>query len=321
MDLPLDIKANIEELSNKYKTCDLISCYNEISSFYLRELATDERLIVNDIRALTYAITRMGATYGAITASLKQFVSCISPEAITFISDFGSGTGNVFLAAPLFFPSFKKGVSIERETSMIELAKKLNPASNISYINSNIIELSPETLSKSDLVTSAYTFNELNPQDRKSVLDKMFKASNEFILIVEPGTTKSFLMMKEIRDYLLNKGMYLVAPCPHVKECPMSQNDWCHFKTRVSRSRLHKLIKGGDAPYEDEKFTFLAFCKHQESIINKPCNRVIRHPLTYKGRIELTLCNKNGDIENIIVSKSNKENYKKAKKVMQGDEF
>ena len=41
----------------------------------------------------------------------------------------------------------------------------------------------------------------------------------------------------------------------------MEPDDWCHFTCRVARSRLHKLLKGGEAPYEDEKFAFLAVAR------------------------------------------------------------
>ena len=92
-------------------------------------------------------------------------------------------------------------------------------------------------------------------------------------------------------------------------------NTWCHFSTRVSRSKLHKDIKGGDAPYEDEKYSYIAFSKSE--VI--PCkNRILRHPQINPGFVELEVCSKDG-FKKIKYSKKDKELFKKARKSDAGD--
>ena len=109
----------------------------------------------------------------------------------------------------------------------------------------------------------------------------------------------------------------MVAPCTHSGECQLKEDDWCHFACRVSRSRLHKLMKGGDVPYEDEKFSFLAMSK-------APCqpapSRILRHPLKEAGRITLRLCSENGIAEK-TVTKKHGDLFKKARKANSGDPF
>ena len=95
----------------------------------------------------------------------------------------------------------------------------------------------------------------------------------------------------------------------------MTGGDWCHFQQRVARSRLHKQLKGGDAPYEDEKFCFLALTKEAPEAA---CGaRVLRHPLIAPGRITLTLC-ESGAVQNRVVTKKDPL-WKQARKIHAGD--
>ena len=82
------------------------------------------------------------------------------------------------------------------------------------------------------------------------------------------------------RDILLREGAFLLAPCPHSGPCPLQSPDRCHFSCRVSRSRLHRMLKGGEAPYEDEKFTYLIFSRTPGT----PTGRIIRRAQRLPGR-------------------------------------
>ncbi len=164
-------------------------------------------------------------------------------------------------------------------------------------------------------MSESYFINEIKEESLYVLLDNMWEAANKYLLIVEPGTVNSYQRMMKIREYLVSKGGNVVAPCTHNKKCPIT-NDWCHFVTRVERSKLHKLLKEADAPYEDEKFTYLFISKNKVKPINA---RILRHPLMYKGYVQLSLCKSNQIIEEIRINKSQKDNYKKAKKSSAGD--
>jgi len=69
------------------------------------------------------------------------------------------------------------------------------------------------------------------------------------LLIVEPGTPAGYKNITEARRVLVESGAHIAAPCTHENTCPMEGNDWCHFTCRISRSRLHRLMKGGEAPF------------------------------------------------------------------------
>ena len=78
------------------------------------------------------------------------------------------------------------------------------------------------------------------------------------LLIVEPGTTAGWQRILDARAQLIADGAHILAPCPHALACPIAQPDWCHFSARVARSRVHRLAKEAEVPWEDEKFIYLA---------------------------------------------------------------
>ena len=113
------------------------------------------------------------------------------------------------------------------------------------------------------------------------------------------------------------RSLELALPCPHGNLCPMAEEDWCHFTVRVTRSRLHRLCKGGEAPFEDEKFTFLAVCRSEA----RPAEaRILRHPQKAAGHIGLTLCGAQG-IGNCTVTKKQGAAFKQARKAEAGEAF
>ena len=116
---------------------------------------------------------------------------------------------------------------------------------------------------------------------------------------------------------MADKGAALIAPCPQNETCPLPENDWCHFTCRVERSRLHKFLKDGDSPFEDEKFTYSAFCV--DGSLSACKARVLRHPLTEKGKITLTLCD--GKSVSPVTLRKGNDGYKEAKKLGAGDSF
>ena len=84
---------------------------------------------------------------------------------------------------------------------------------------------------------------------------------------------------------------------------------------RVARSRIHKLIKEADVPYEDEKFSYIAIVKDD---VTSDGMRILRHPDIRKGNIGLRVCDSHG-IRNTIITKKDGELFKKARKSSAGD--
>ena len=95
----------------------------------------------------------------------------------------------------------------------------------------------------------------------------------------------------------------------------MAQDDWCQFACRIQRNKIHKKLKDGSSPFEDEKYSYIAFSK---DIVERAPNRILRHPIINKGFSEYKVCMED-DIKDIKLSKKDGNIYKEAKKKSAGD--
>jgi ribosomal protein RSM22 (predicted rRNA methylase) len=177
-----------------------------------------------------------------------------------------------------------------------------------------------------DLVVLSYALGEFSPARAQAIATRALKAATQALIIIEPGTPRSFQMMAGIRQALLDAGLTLVAPCPHHQECPLRRgNDWCHFAERVERTALHRRAKGGELGYEDEKFCYLAAMTpgalrsaQATQEMARPEARIVRHPRFHPGHVQLSLCTATG-LQVKAVGKSQKQSYRAARKAHWGD--
>ncbi len=308
----MDYITKVEEMLEGYPLNRLREVANKISYNYLNESGTGNSLINDELSAKVYASMRFPATYNACLSSLKYSLEYYNKDINTLI-DIGSGTGATILAIDNLI-NLKEITAFEINDHMMGVGKTLTE-DIAEKVNWHKLDITKDEISISaDIVSVSYVLNELNPNDRIKVLDKIWEASKDLILIVDTGTPTGFSVVLEARNYLINKGGNVVAPCPHNDRC---KSLWCHFVTRVNRSKLHKLIKEAEAPYEDEKYSFVCISKSS----NDQCySRVTRHPIIGKGHIELELCSKD-KLEKIVVSKKDGEFYKKGRKLRAGDSF
>ena len=320
MELPLDIKNTLESLLDEYPRDIIKDSAKRIIDRYNNIDNSNNNHINSDIDTKVYSVIRYPATFkafsGALTYSISRYIGDINN--IKTAIDFGAGSGAASLVTLLNL-NLESVTLLEKEKTMIDIGeylfKSIHLNNKVKYTKSDITKDKYDI--HSDLVYSSYVLNELDKKDIYLILDKMWECTNQILVVVEPGTPKGFEIIKMVREYLLSKNGYILAPCPHMDKCPMSSNDWCHFSTRVSRSKLHKELKSGDAPYEDEKYTYIAFSK---SPCTKCNNRILRHPKINNGFITLEVCSKDG-LKQIKVTKKDKEMHKVARKSSAGGEI
>ncbi len=252
--------------------------------------------------AAAYAATRMPATFGAVARALELTLETLETPPETLL-DVGAGTGAATLAAQQLL-DLKSAVCLERAAVMRDLGQKLVAADWRAFdIAADDL---PET---ADLVVASYMLNEV--ADPIFAARKLWNAAESVLLIVESALPESVALLQKIRTDLTERGAHVAAPCPHDKPCA----EWCHFACRIERSRLHKQLKGGDAPFEDEKFSFIALTKAPAL---RRSARVLRHPQIGTNKVGLTLCTPDGIIEKTVF-KSDKALYKIARKAKTGD--
>lgn len=315
MELPSSFKSLSANFDGGFNLPSLKLAAHKLSESYLNEDNKQINHISGDLYAYAYLLTRMPATYQAFSTSFLYAKDLVDLDFKTVL-DVGSGLGVV----PLTMHELGINCSItciEKNEHMINLANKIfyeYGVTNFIYKKEDILHY--ETKDNFDLITASYCLNEFKESDYLQIVHSLYERTNKYLLIVEPGTPKGFDEINKIRTFLLNLGAYIVAPCPHLNICPMKDNDWCHFEKRIARDKLHKTLKEGESPFEDEKFSYLFISKIKPEI--NAYNRVIRHPFFYKGYIKFQVCTPVGEYKEITISKS-QTLYKEARKKNAGD--
>lgn len=316
MELSMELKQAIENQVKGIPLQKLQRISNDLTKGYRREVVQKKPFVSTVDEAKVYASVRMPATFGAVSFALEQLKE-YDLGKIESVLDVGAGTGAGTWAIYSNF-SIKEVCCLEKEKAMMQVGKALmHENKGLECITSwQSFDLMKDSINQTaDFVIASYMLNELSFKARQEKVKMLYEATDNILFIVEPGTPEGFLQIKKIRDDLISLGAHIIAPCPHDKTCLIQEPDWCHFSARIARSKLHKQIKGGDVPYEDEKFCYIAVSK---TPIVKKENRILRHPITDKGRVRLILCKEEGIMQETITKKQ-KDYYKAARKAKWGD--
>lgn len=319
MEFPTELRAATEQLLDGQKQDKLRSIARALSERYREQSGSGKALLTGDLEAAVYAAVRMPATFGAAASAVEYAAECLTDTEITSVLDIGAGSGAASWAAVNVLPEVDSLTCLEREGAMRRIGERLMSEAeddvlrSAKWLSGDLLGMSKEL--HADLVISSYVLNELSEKDRPSAIERLWTAADKLLVIVEPGTPSGFEVIRSVRERLVSLGAQIAAPCPHIGECPLAADDWCHFTCRVARSRLHKLLKEGDAPFEDEKYSYIA-------AIKQPCvpakARVLRHPYTEKGRITLEVCTADGR-RTLTAGKKDAALFKAARKARCGD--
>lgn len=306
---PDELKERIYDLIGENRLSTLAAHSQQLTERYHKP--RQGRFMETEGHRLSYLLTRMPATYAAVSKVLEEALARMPSLSLESMLDLGAGPGTGMWALRGIFQGLTKITLMEQDAALIALGKKLAPGIG-RWIQADLEKA--EAFDSHDLVLLSYALGEL--QKREDVALKAWQAAKQMLVIVEPGTPVGFERLKVIRELLISKGAHLLAPCPHSQSCPLKQGDWCHFSTRLARTSLHRQIKGGSLGYEDEKFFYLIFSKTKSQ--NTVEARVLRHPQKHSGFVELSLCSKKR-LEQKIISRKDKENYRLARKTEWGD--
>ncbi|MGW7209673.1 small ribosomal subunit Rsm22 family protein [Streptomyces sp. NPDC054837] len=279
---------------------------------------TDAPILRDRADVAAYAAYRMPATFEAVRSALDAFAEAVPRWAPASHVDVGGGTGAATWAVSATWSGARSVTVLDWAEPALALGREIavaNPAlAGATWRRSRIG--SSLALESTDLVTVSYVLNELTPGDRTALVDAAAGAA-QAVVIVEAGTPDGYARVIEARDRLIAAGFHVAAPCPHSAACPIVPGeDWCHFSTRVSRSSLHRQVKGGSLPYEDEKFSYVAAARFPVAPAE---SRVIRRPQIRKGQVLLDLCETDEQLSRTTVTKRHGDLYKAARNAAWGD--
>ncbi|MFE2511124.1 small ribosomal subunit Rsm22 family protein [Streptomyces naganishii] len=267
-----------------------------------------------------YAAYRMPATFEAVRGALAAFAEAVPGWAPGSHVDVGGGTGAATWAVRATWEGARPVTVLDWAEPALDLGREIAGADPLlrearwqrARIGAAL------TLDPADLVTVSYVLGELTEADRAVVVDAAAAAA-QAVVVVEPGTPDGYARVIAARDRLIAAGFRVAAPCPHSAACPIVPGtDWCHFSARVSRSSLHRQVKGGSLAYEDEKFSYVAATRLPAA--PAPA-RIVRRPQIRKGQVLLDLCEADEQLRRRTVTKRHGDLYKAARDADWGDDW
>lgn len=320
MELPPRLRQAVDSALEGVAISKLSAASKALSLRYRNEVR-DGRLHISDAKlALAYIATRMPATYAAIHASFAALAERAPDFAPRTALDVGAGPGTVLWAASTVWPDLQSITLLEASPAIRAVGEKLAAASHLAHIDWRNADVTRDAgrLSLSDLVTLAYVLDELSPEQGAKLVDLLWSLTSGVLVIVEPGTTAGWRRILNARTQLIATGANILAPCPHALACPIVEPDWCHFAARVARSRVHRLAKEAEVPWEDEKYIYLAASRDAASA--RPA-RVLSPPESGSGRVKLKLCQPDGTLAYRLVTRREGDSFKQARRSDWGDTF
>ncbi|MFI8531938.1 small ribosomal subunit Rsm22 family protein [Streptomyces aquilus] len=279
---------------------------------------TDAPILRDRADVAAYAAYRMPATFEAVRSALAEFAAAAPDWSPQSHVDVGGGTGAATWAVTATWDGTRPVTVLDWAEPALALGREIaaaNPALGAATWQRSRIGAAL-TIESTDLVTVSYVLNELTPADRTALVDAAATAA-QAVVIVEAGTPAGYARVIEARDRLIAAGFHVAAPCPHSARCPIVPGeDWCHFSARVSRSSLHRKVKGGSLAYEDEKFSYVAATRFP---VTPAAARVVRRPQIRKGQVLLDLCEPDERLTRTTVTKRHGDLYKAARDADWGD--
>jgi ribosomal protein RSM22 (predicted rRNA methylase) len=272
--------------------------------------------------ALAYALTRLPATYAACAAVFGEAARMAPGFQPRGILDAGAGTAAASWAALKTWPGIEAATWLDASPPFLALAARLaaDGAAPLRAADARRADLTVGgPWPKAELVTASYALAEIAPDRQAGVVQALWEACDGVLALIEPGTPAGYGRILAARQALIAGGATILAPCPHHEPCPLSGSDWCHFSVRLPRSRDHRIAKGAEVPFEDERYAYLLAARPVvDAIARSP--RVLAPPRVGKPGIEFKLCGPEG-LKAQFVARRDKAGYAIARRLGWGDAF
>lgn len=321
MELPASLRQAVEQLLDNVPLATLKQTARVLSDRYRAEVRDGRLHMGDDAAAKAYLATRLPATYAAVRTSLEVLADAAPDFAPKTMLDIGAGPGTVLWAVADLWPSIESATLLEASNAARKVGQTLAAGIDMPQIRwqAGDVTIDLADMPAADLVTMAYVMDEIAPASLPRLIERLWQLTADTLLVVEPGTPAGWQRILDARTRLIAIGASVIAPCPHHAPCPLKAPDWCHFSRRVARSRLHRLAKDADVPWEDEKFIYLAASRRAQAAA-RPA-RVLAPPKAGSGKVGLKLCQPAGIVSERLFTKRDGEAFKTARRLDWGDAF
>lgn len=319
-DLPPQLRLAADRLMDGVSRKDMAQRAGAISARY-RAGGGSAAVVASQADATAYVLTRLPATFaacGRVFEELSQRAPDFSP---TSLLDAGAGPGGASWAALETWPQIASASLLDSNRAFLDIAATLAvdapaPLQGAERIRADLT--APGDWPSADLVVASYALAEIPETKQAATIAALWASTLGVLALVEPGTPAGYARILAARQALIEAGASILAPCPHQAPCPLAAPDWCHFSQRLARSRDHRLAKGAETPFEDEKFIYLLAARPGIAA-EAPSARVLAPPRAGKPGIELKLCTPQGAAELAFAGKRDKAAYAVARRLVWGD--
>lgn len=319
-DLPPQLRLAADRLMEGVSRRDMAQRASAISARY-RAGGGSAAVVGSSADATAYVLTRLPATYAACARVFAEAAERAPGFAPTSLLDAGAGPGGAGWAALEAWPSITGAALLDSNRSFLDMAQTLAaegpaPLREAERLKADLT--APGDWPHADLVVASYALAEIAPASLAATVAALWSVSQGLLVIVEPGTPAGYARILAVRDMLIAAGASIAAPCPHQLACPLTPPDWCHFSQRLARSRDHRLAKGAETPFEDEKFSYLVAARPGVAL-EPPTPRVLAPPHAAKPGTDLKLCTPEGQAEIRFAPRRDKAAYAIARRLDWGD--
>ena len=322
LSLPYQLEAAIETALHDVPASKWKSEAKALSERYRTQRSGQETSLARGAdEALGYAAIILPAAYAQLSGAMAAIQARVPDWQPASMLDIGSGPGTALWAASEQWASLQKMVAWEREPAFIDLGRQLAKGSKkaaLRQANWHKVTIGgklPAQIETYDLIVFGHVLNELPETLRNDIVTLAWQHCSGVLLIVEPGTSSAFPIVKTMRDHLLQLEAHTLAPCAHDKPCPL-MDDWCHFPQRLARPSFQRRAKSASAGWEESKFSYAAMARF--SADTAIWGRLIHQPHKQKNVVSLTVSSVNGIVKPQI-PKSHRDAFRNAAKYDWGD--
>ena len=318
MELPAALRQAVDAQLQGVALADLQRASGILSRRYRAETRDGKWHLSDELAAQAYLAARLPATYAAVTSALQETASICPDFSPRSQLDVGAGPGTALWAASTVWTDLEKALLLEGSNAIRTEGEKLSAHAPVTDVEWRAADVTSglKDAQASELVTLAYVLDELSETARQKLIAQLWNLTEGMFVIVEPGTPAGWQRILDARAQLQALGAHIAAPCTHSQACGVQAPDWCHFSRRVTRSKIHRLTKEADVPWEDEKFSYLAVSRQPVALSGQ---RVLMQPKSGGGKVLAKLCSTDGSVVEHLITKRDKALFAQARRVDWGD--